>query len=81
MYAKYFQYLYPLSFPFFAFPLERQKISEMVKDVPHTGNENMEKVLANLDLKIGSYNIRRQGAQNQVKLKNEKKNSKGKFDI
>ena len=52
----------------------------MVVDAPHTAQNNPN--VANFDLKIGTYNIRGQGAQNQIKLRKIKNNfDRGKFDI
>ena len=54
----------------------------MADDAPHSSQENANQVLANLDLKLGTYNIRGQGAQNEIKLRKIKNNfDKGKFDV
>ena len=54
----------------------------MAQDAPHTANENANKALANLDLKIGTYNIRGQGAQKEIKLRKIKNNfDRGKFNV
>ena len=45
----------------------------MADDAPHSSQENANQALANLDFKLGTYNIRGQGAQNEVKLRKIKR--------